>query len=188
METNVLVPLDGSELSEAALPYAEHLARALGWGIVLLRVVSAEPAHDRQSHVAPIEAPLDEEDSTPSGYAALHAEQAAADEGLEAVAARLRTAGQTVSCETGTGPAAPAIADRAAAPDVGLVVMASHGRTGLARVFRGSVAAAVVSQAPRAVLFVRPFRDDSRVELEHAERLPAQHVEAVRQAVGGLAT
>ena len=188
MDTAILVPLDGSELAQAALPYAERLSRALGWRIILLRVLSSEPAHDRPLHVAPIEAPLDEETTAPAGYTALHAEQAAAEEGLEALAARLRATGCAVVCETGTGDAQGVISNRAAAPDVGLVVIASHGRSGLARLFRGSVAAGVVDHAPCAVLLVRPFRDEARVELEHAERLPDDSVDRVRKAVADLAT
>ena len=188
MDTNILVPLDGSAGAEAALPYAEQLSRALGWSIVLLRVVSAEPAHDRASHVAPIEAALDQETTTPAGYAALHAEQAAAEEDLEVVAGRLRATGLVVTCETSTGDAQPVISDRATAADIGIIVMASHGHSGLARVFHGSVATGVVDQAPRAVVLVRPFDDGARAELQRAERLPAQHVEVVRRVVGGQLT
>ena len=66
--------------------------------------------------------------------------------------------------------------------------MASHGRTGLARIFRGSVAAAVVDRSARPVLVVRPFRDEqARVDLEHAERLPPEHVDALRRAVDEVA-
>jgi len=40
MDKKILVPLDGSELAEVALPYAEELAVKLGVGIELLRVVT----------------------------------------------------------------------------------------------------------------------------------------------------
>ena len=42
MGTRILVPLDGSELAEVAVPYAEQLGKALGWSALLLCVVSVE--------------------------------------------------------------------------------------------------------------------------------------------------
>jgi len=76
------------------------------------------------------------------------------------------------------------IVERAAEDDVAMIVMASHGRTGLARLFRGSVADAVVRRTTRPTLVVRPFRDaEQRVDLEHAEQLPQDQVDAVRRAM-----
>ena len=76
------------------------------------------------------------------------------------------------------------IVERAAEDDVAMIVLASHGRTGLARLFRGSVADAVVRHTARPTLVVRPFRDaDQRVDLEHAEKLPQTDVDAVRRAM-----
>jgi hypothetical protein len=67
---------------------------------------------------------------------------------------------------------------------LGLIVMASHGRTGVARVFRGSVAAGVADYTHRPILIVRPFRDaEHRADLEHADQLPPDQAEAVRRAV-----
>jgi len=80
------------------------------------------------------------------------------------------------------------IVRRAETDDIALVVMASHGRTGLARLVRGSVATGVVDHSNRAVLVVRPFRDpDHRLDLEHADRLPPEQAEAVRRAIGASA-
>ena len=45
MGNKVLVPLDGSELAEAALAYAERLNKALGWTVVLLQVAQPPSAH-----------------------------------------------------------------------------------------------------------------------------------------------
>jgi nucleotide-binding universal stress UspA family protein len=108
---------------------------------------------------------------------------------LAAPIARLRAAGVTAQPEVGVGDAKSVIVERASEDDVALIVMASHGRTGLARLFRGSVAEAVISHSSRPVLVVRPFRDEhARVDLEHAERLADKHVDALRRAVDQLAT
>ncbi len=184
MGTKILIPVDGSELAEAALPYAERIGAALGWGAVLLCVVSPAVAHDRPPGHAPIEAPLEQETQPPAGYEAIREEEAAAEERLEAVAARLRAAGLQAEPEVANGDPRDVIAERADEADIAMIVMASHGRTGLARLFRGSVAAAVVERTNRPALLVRPFRDaDSRLDFEHAEQLPGDQAEAVRRAI-----
>lgn len=189
MADNILVPLDGSELAEAALPYAEAIGKALGWGIVLLRVVSGDPARHPRPGSAPIEAPLEDETAARPAYDLFQAEEAAAIDALAPVVGRLRAAGLACDSEVGVGDARDVIVERASEQDIAVVVMASHGRTGLARIFRGSVASAVVDRGARPVLVVRPFRDDQRrVDLEHAERLPSEHVDALRRAVDQLAT
>ncbi|HLH27050.1 MAG TPA: universal stress protein [Chloroflexota bacterium] len=189
MADNILVPLDGSELANEALPYAEAIAKTLGWGVVLLRVVSGDPVRHHRPGSAPIEAPLEDEMTPRPGYDVFEAEEAAASDALATHVARLRAAGVTADSEVGLGNAGDVIVERASEGDIVLIVMASHGRTGLARIFRGSVAAAVVDHSARPVLVVRPFRDDqARVDLEHAERVPAEHVDALRRCVDQLTT
>jgi nucleotide-binding universal stress UspA family protein len=192
MGTRILVPLDGSELADAAIPYAEQIARALGWSAILCCVVSVDrrtlprnaPTPPPPAESGPgvleawgrLEAAADEE---------LRDELAAARDALAPAAARLRAAGLDVAVEVATGEATDAIARRAERDDVALVVMASHGRTGLRRLVRGSVAAGVVRHSDRPTLVVNAFREgDQRYVLEHAERLSTHEVEAVRQAVG----
>ena len=191
MATNLLLPLDGSDLAQAAVPYAERLGQALGWGVVLLRVLPHDPGGDEDLDVAASDmetvAAVDDAIAENGPAVALH-RRAAALERLAPVAARLRAAGLAVESQVSFGPAAEVIADRAGADDVALVVLASHGRTGLARLFRGSVAQAVVAHAGRPTLVVHPFGDETqRVHLEHADRLPAAQADAVRQAVAALA-
>jgi nucleotide-binding universal stress UspA family protein len=189
MAENVLVPLDGSELADAALPYAESIAKALGWSVILLRVVPGDPGPHPRPGSAPIEAPLEQETTPDDRHVLVREEEAAASDALAAPLGRLRAAGIAAEFEVGVGSPAEVIVERAGADDVALVVLASHGRTGLARIFRGSVAAAVADHSPRPVLVVRPFRDaQARVDLEHAERLPAEHVDPLRRAVDALAT
>ena len=186
--TKILIPVDGSELAEAALPYAEKIGAALGWSAVLLYVVSPAVAHDRPPGHAPIEAPLEQETRVPAGYEAIREEEAAAEERLEPIVARLQAAGLPAESEVGNGDPKDVIAERADEADIAMIVMASHGRTGLARLFRGSVAAAVVERTNRPALLVRPFRDaDSRLDLEHAEQLPGDQADAVRRAIESVA-
>jgi len=68
-----------------------------------------------------------------------------------------------------------------------MIIMASHGRTGLARLVRGSIAAGVVGHTQRPTLVVRPFRDEQqRRAFEHADRLPADQRAAVQQALAAI--
>jgi nucleotide-binding universal stress UspA family protein len=97
---------------------------------------------------------------------------------------RLKAAGVLVVREVGVGNAQDVIVARASEEDVAMIVMASHGRTGLARLFRGGVADGVVRHTTRPTLLVRPFRDaEHRVDLEHAEQLPQDQVDEVRRAM-----
>jgi nucleotide-binding universal stress UspA family protein len=184
----MLVPLDGSELANAVLPYVEAIGKALGWSVVLLRVVEGDPARRGYTPLQGAAAePLTEPGVEATNLAVTEAEEASAYDSLKPAAERLRAAGLNVEREVGSGRPRDVISGRANASDIALVVMASHGRTGLARLFRGSVAAGVVDDTPRPVLVVRPFRDqESRVDLEHAERLPAGAADSVRQAVDGV--
>ncbi|HZU04337.1 MAG TPA: universal stress protein [Chloroflexota bacterium] len=210
----MLIPLDGSELAEAALPYAERLSAALGWTALLLRVVHPEAHHSHGS--VPIEegghqelrstgrvsvpwspggsVPIEEgghqgvaeEDRALRAAAReqVRALEAAAMEELAGPEQRLRAAGVLTVREVGVGDPKAVIAERASEDDVAIIVMASHGRTGLARLFRGSVADAVARSTTRPTLLVRPFRDaDHRVDLEHAEQLPQDQVDVVRRVM-----
>ena len=189
----VLVPLDGSELAEVAVGYAEQIAKSLGWGVVLFSVVHVETEHHFYQPDTPvIEAPREVWDRWAGQLGAeadeLHTEMSAALDIMAAAADRLRAAGLHVEREAGAGKTRDVIVRRAETDDIALVVMASHGRTGLARLVRGSVATGVVDHSNRAVLVVRPFRDpDHRLDLEHADRLPPEQAEAVRRAIGASA-
>jgi nucleotide-binding universal stress UspA family protein len=138
----VVVPLDGSTLAEAALPVAREVAATLGARIVLVGVVPAEGvavAGDAGAIVT---------------YAGAEHERLEADAHayLLAAAERLPVASVVVR----EGKPSTQIADLAALKGATLIVMATHGRTGLARTILGSVAGDVVRQAVCPVMLVRP--------------------------------
>src|SRR5918911_2615868 len=118
MADRILVPLDGSELANAALPYAEGIAKALGWEIVLLRVVSGDPARHPRPGSAPIEAPLEEETAPPVGYQLFQQEEAAAIDALAGPVARLQEAGVAATAEVGVGDPRDVIVERASEQDI----------------------------------------------------------------------
>jgi nucleotide-binding universal stress UspA family protein len=164
-DRTILVPLDGSALAERALPPAAHLARATGGTLLLLRVIPvATWSLTAPGVVTPPETfqrLVDEEDR-------------AAREYLAHVAAPPRQQGVSVHTLALRGEAAAAILDLQPRTPVWLVVMATHGRTGLARFAIGSVADRIVRGGALAgvsapVLLVRPFGEAGRpLRLERA--------------------
>jgi nucleotide-binding universal stress UspA family protein len=145
----ILVPLDGSLLAEAALPSAEALARLTGARIILVRAIDLPDVLD---DLAP---PFAEEVAAgwPASDVDFAAGQREADDYLIAIARHLAQTGRTVETRLAPGPAATAIVE--AARDTDLVVMATHGRSGLSRWALGSVADTVVQTVPAPVLLVR---------------------------------
>jgi nucleotide-binding universal stress UspA family protein len=93
-------------------------------------------------------------------YAALNvyieASRDVASDYLEGVAKRLQDVGHTVTWEVTEGIVADRINAAAESHGAGMIVMSTHGRTGLGRVFIGSVAERVIHDAARPVLLVHP--------------------------------
>ncbi|UCB43663.1 MAG: universal stress protein [Dehalococcoidales bacterium] len=144
MDKEILVPLDGSELAEVVLPYAEELAVKLGTGIKLLRVVtlnmynvyteSIEVAYSLEQTVA--------SESSASLY-------------LEKVRDRLKEKGIAVTLDLKRSTAAEGIIDCAAEDEISLVVMATHGHSGVTRWVLGSVANRVIKVIEKPIMLVR---------------------------------
>jgi nucleotide-binding universal stress UspA family protein len=134
----ILVPLDGSTLAESALPVAVDLARTADAHVILLRAAVAHtyPGHD------PVEAQL--------------SVVREADTYLADVAARMRALGaRNVTCSSWYGEAASAIIEAAAFNHADLIVMTTHGRTGLGRLVMGSVAESVLRGTTTPILVLR---------------------------------
>jgi nucleotide-binding universal stress UspA family protein len=139
----VLVPLDGSELGETALEPAQVLASALGAGLLLVQILPLPVAG--YGYPTPY--------FDPSTF---DAQLEGAKTYLEGVAGRLRAAGRDVAVESELGSPATGIARLAQERDVDAIAMATHGRTGLARVVLGNTATGVVQLATTPILVERP--------------------------------
>ena len=139
----VLVPLDGSPLAEAVLPFVSSLARPLGLEIALLRVI-------------PVVTPKVVEGGT-RRIILDHGERLReeAEVYLRGVAGSLVADGFRVTTTVRTGEAAPEIVAGARDCQADLIGMMTHGRTGLGRLFFGSVAEAVLRHAAVPVFVVR---------------------------------
>lgn len=144
MFDRIVVALDGSALAERTLPTAEELARRLGVPIHLVRVADVTWLRFGANEAALEYAALGDE---------LGQEEGEAGRYLEALRGRQAEGGLTATAEVRRGFAARELIAIARPQD--LLVMASHGRTGPARLLLGSVAEEVTRHATGPVLLVR---------------------------------
>jgi len=143
MFAKILVPLDRSPLAECVLPHAIALARCLDSQLMFLHVLSLPDKQDRLRAVDPLEWQL---------------RRAEAESYLQGVCVRVREAG--VSCETqvNDGNAAEQIVACARDNEVGLVLIASHGQSGLSDWNISSVAQKVIVRASTSLMIVRAYQ------------------------------
>lgn len=138
--SNLIVPLDGSELAERALPHAMDLAKALAASVTVTRATSSMAAD-----YLPV-SPDDVAEAT----------DPAATKYLHEISGRLRTQGQvSVDQRLLLGHPASAIIDLVEEVPDSMVVMTSHGRSGVWRWALGSVTEQVVRHCRRPVLVLR---------------------------------
>lgn len=149
--TEILVPLDGSELAEAVLPHATALARAFGARLTLVRAYTppATVLVAEAASVLPTAGPMVD----PGMY--VDAERGEAEAYLEAVGERLRAEGLEVDWHQPRGSPGEEIVRVAEEAQVDLIAMTTHSRTGLGRLLLSSVADHVLHHAPCPVLLVR---------------------------------
>ncbi len=138
----VLVPLDGSKLSESALDHGVRIAKAFGAALHIVQAIS--PVSQTYLFDIPSVTSVDI--------------QSKIEEGVEEY---VKTCGQRHAAEVDVkmsvlrGPPADVLVDYVEAQGIDLVVMASHGRGGLARVALGSVADRML-QSDAPVFLIRP--------------------------------
>jgi nucleotide-binding universal stress UspA family protein len=143
MYERILIPLDGSGLSETILPFAERIAGPLDAEVVLLGVV--EPLSAMTGLAT---GPVDGVDSH-------FLRQLGVKKFLIETARRLEAKGLRVRTVLRLGMSAVEIVETAKAERADLIAMATHGRSGLRRTLLGSVAEAVLRAAPVPVLMLR---------------------------------
>jgi nucleotide-binding universal stress UspA family protein len=140
----ILVPLDGSDLAERVLLAAVRLAEGMGATLVLLTVVSPLPHRDAPDPV--------------SQMVQSHAYEA----GLYLKEIRSRLQPTTVTIETAVLPGnnpANTIITYAKAQGINLILMTTHGRSGLTRWTFGRVAEKVLRRAPCPTILLRSHQE-----------------------------
>ena len=142
MYKRALVPLDGSSVAEAIIPFILDIAGPLDMEVVLLRVV--EPI-----------APMVIEGSRHVEVEDLEARRTDAEEYLAPVAVELRNKGVRVESRVRRGNTTEEIVAAARETGADLIAMSTHGRGGLGRLMFGSVAQAVLGHVDMPVLLMR---------------------------------
>ncbi|ACF45918.1 MAG: universal stress protein [Prosthecochloris sp.] len=141
----ILCPVDFSDASKKSIRYAHEFARGMGASLYLLNVVEPRPmAVDMSLSYVPLEEDLEK----------------AAREDLELIVAAEREKGIVVEADVEIGTPSEIILEKAAELDVNLIILGSHGKTGLSRLLMGSVAESVVRKAQCPVLIVKAEETD----------------------------
>jgi nucleotide-binding universal stress UspA family protein len=144
----IIVPLDGTPAHEPALATAEVLARVVSAELHLVLVIPTLATLADERAAAGLLLPT-------TMTAILDLAQHGGVEYLAQIVARCRAEGLAVTAEVLRGDAVPLVLDCAERVDADLMVLASHGRTGLDAILAGSVAPRIAGRVGRPLLLVR---------------------------------
>jgi len=150
MYRKILVPLDGSLFAEAALPLALEVVRKEEGELHLVTVVPTLPAVSPASgEEGPVKGWFEEERGRAKRY-------------LDETESKLREKGVTAPIHTRVlaGQPVGALDERIRKVEAELVVMTTHGRGRLERLWLGSVADGLIRSAPCPILLWRPEEED----------------------------
>ena len=151
----ILLTHDSSELADTAITHAAEIARATGASVLVLHAVDS--VADAMVQMTAGSTWGATEATVQVAEQAVAAQRDEAEQTLERVATALRAAGVVnVSTLVVEGDAGTAIVDTAQREACDVIVMATHGRSGIVRTLLGSVADHVVRHAGCAVLLCRP--------------------------------
>ena len=147
MYNKILVPLDGSKRAEAVLPHAMEMANRYGAEIIFLRVeeLYVMLEWDEVVDLAKCHEKFDTRKKASESY-------------LDQIKSEFRDKGIKTDTRVVYGPVVKSILTIAEEMDVGIIIMASHGLSGLPRTFYGSVTAGVLQKIDRPLLIIRTRR------------------------------
>lgn len=161
----IVVPLDGSTLAEQILPRVVALAKFEEAEITLLNVLVPQ-SYSQKEIVDPSMPWWDKDISTAQAY-------------LFRIAARLRRQGLLVTTDIVISEnVASAIGDFASRERADLIAIATHGRGGLARMFRGSVADTIMHSARMSMLVLKPDKASEKEVSNFADEVGSDLIPA----------
>ena len=152
MIDHILVPLDGSALAECVLPHVEAIAPVTNARITVIHVL--EHSENREGGL-----PID-----PMGW---HMQKQELQAYLEKMVTRLKQAGLAVEYAILEGKSAESIIEFAHANKVNLIVLSTHGHTGLSGWNVSSVVQKVLLRSYRSVLLVRAYQAELLTKIQY---------------------
>ena len=142
----ILVPLDGSPLSESILPYAQSLAKALNSELVLLHVI-----------VSPVDEFVDSNKTPLVPKASLDTEvRREATRYMKDLCVKLEKEGLRATYLIREGTVTEKILEDAGIMQADLIAMSTHGRSGVRRLLMGSVTEWMIKHSPAPVMVIHP--------------------------------
>jgi nucleotide-binding universal stress UspA family protein len=156
MFKRLLVPLDGSRFASRAIKYASDVANHFGAEIILLQVVQPATPVPTTTGMMGTESPTA---AQIAAQAALEKDKRNFDRAkryLSRKAREIRSQGIKVSYKALAGDPAQSTMECAEKEHMDLIVMTTHGKSGLKRAIMGSVADAVIRESGKPVLTIRP--------------------------------
>jgi nucleotide-binding universal stress UspA family protein len=144
----IMIPLDGSELAEDAVDPALAIAESMGAEVVLFRVAQRVPRTQKLAEMPDVYNDV---------VAATYRE---AEEYLKDLRGKLAYERISIEHRPASGGIARQILDFAAGHDVDLIVLSSHGRTGVDRWIHGNVAQKILTGCTCSTLVVRGWQHE----------------------------
>jgi nucleotide-binding universal stress UspA family protein len=154
--SQILIPLDGSLLAERAIAHAEQFAKVFGGKITLLQVLDPTPFHENRNAVEPLNWQI---------------RKAEAEMYLQGVAGKIRDRGIPAEYAIQEGCAPDKIINFAHSENVDLVVLSTHGISGLSRWNTSSVTNKVLEKIYLPVLLVRAYQELGNVPSFQASKV-----------------
>lgn len=143
MFSKIILPLDGSKLAERAIPHARRIARTFDSEIRLMQVLDSSPYHDLPQVTEPLNWQI---------------RKAQADLYLQGLSAELREEGLRADYAIREGKTAENIIDYAHSEGADLLVLTTHGASGLSRWNTSSVVQKVIEKIYLPVMLVRAYQ------------------------------
>ncbi len=143
----ILCPVDFSDESKDTLQYAIEFARNSGAEIVLLNVLPSESMYSYDTYVVPM--------------SVLESTRKSAEEELDKLALKVKSelVNSKIITEIADGKPADSITESAKRNETDLIIMSSHGRTGISRLLLGSVAELVLREAHCPVMVIKSSKN-----------------------------
>ncbi len=149
MYKKIMVPLDGSKLAECVFPHLEAVIKGCGSPPEVVVVQAVEP----------LSVPYGREVSQFTSLEQVQAfethQKKEAEQYLKEIVARLKKTGINAKADVIYGKASHVLSDYATKNDVDLVIIATHGRSGISRWVWGSVADRLLRSVRVPVLMIR---------------------------------